>query len=484
MGKGFETWMIQAGCEPEGLYSMTNRELIAKASLTRHMPVRGEPILAQGDPRFVEFVHASFLRKGIRHLLPTLIKSLRRHGASFEAEGPPDTRESLRARLFFRLCELDSLSFIDRGGAHRIFTALAFVVKELVNLKQVNQYKKPIMSEESVYKLWREHTEVMKAHARTYNPGPGAAPGGAPGVPGDDHATPAVGGGTAGGAVSGGPGGALAAAPGCAHHAPGEKSAMTGSKSVKDRLWVDRYDVVVLPQNEVVRAIGKGLAGLSKRQLRDFQRKCSRLSEKINPVTHQTSFGSKRMVDLDAVVLCVADVVRMVDEQQLWAFQRLYRRLRRKHLGQPEKTFPRKLELAVRAMTGTAMCEGLFYHLYARATVRLPPEHKPEKNEDKDTGEEWTQSTSSVGTATEHSSVTTSPASGGYFTAEEAGVRKTVFNPTLFASLLLDRNLDLSRLVSAYRILPWFYRHLNRMAAMGGTGTVAYERRKRRVSRR
>ena len=46
---------------------------------------------------------------------------------------------------------------------------------------------------------------------------------------------------------------------------------------------------------------------------------------------------------------------------------------------------------------------------------------------------------------------------------------KSVFSPLVFGSLLLEANLDLSRLVCMYKVLPFIYQFLQRLAQGMGT---------------
>lgn len=233
--------------------------------------------------------------------------------------------------------------------------------------------------------------------------------------------------------------------------------------------------MLVVPLNELGRSSMRGMQALTKRQHREFLRRTSRFSEQINPAT-ATGFGAKRMVDFDAVCHCTAETVRMIDDQQFWAFQRLYHRLRRRQgvvvapppggpgtsqQGVPPAPVvevpPRKLEQAVRAVTGSALCEHLFYHLYSKAMVRTPAKEPPKA------GEEETPFGTQI--------------------VARAEVKST-FNPLVFGSLLLEANLDLGRLVCIYKVLPFMYRFLQRLSQGMGTGGFVAGATKKKGRRR
>merc|ERR1711904_307795 len=115
--------------------------------------------------------------------------------------------------------------------------------------------------------------------------------------------------------------------------------------------------------------------GLNRRHLYRMTQKSQLKGRK-----HEHEHSSKRQVDLDIFLTELVEELRVVECQQIWAFQRFHFRVLRRYNreeGKSDKTEvpPRRLEEALCLLTGLQF-ESLFYHLYAQSILPSGPDDK------------------------------------------------------------------------------------------------------------
>lgn len=116
-----------------------------KVSASRNMPVFGVPRFVD-NLGFADAVHADFVRRDIRDLLPTFLGSAIIH-----------RKHSLRVQMFLRLLQIGS-DTIGIGTAHKLFTALAFLTRDLSNARDKAKLIANIIDGDQIKDLWKDLT--------------------------------------------------------------------------------------------------------------------------------------------------------------------------------------------------------------------------------------------------------------------------------------------------------------------------------------
>jgi len=161
------------------------------------------------------------------------------------------------------------------------------------------------------------------------------------------------------------------------------------------------------------------------------QRRLNRISAKAFPKGAMEQHSSKRQVDLDIYSFELASEMQIQEDQQIWAFTRLYWRLQRRCAPRgvvlPSDTRlievpPHLLEESICLFTGIK-CETFFYHMYAQSVLPAEP-----------------------------------------------GDRKGTFNQMVFVRLLLHHNINLARLVAGLSFMFHVESWKNKLRAEGKLG--------------
>jgi hypothetical protein len=352
----------------------------SKVSTARNLNNFGVPYFIE-PLSFADLVHGDFVKRGVRDLLPHFVGSTL-----------ANRKESLRLQMFLRLLQIGN-DALGVGTAHKVFTALAFLTRDLAEARDKAKFAASIVDAQQIKDLWTHFTTGKSS--RVTIPVPNAVA-------------------------------ALQKTLPCLSRRQARQfqnmSSKISSKLFESRAFLKHHKSIGTDiQKEMS---NQEFRGFNKEPTVDLEPSPTPTFERDDPGSPTSNDSSRKSdhhkkvgkyLDFDVMVDCFAQTVQVIETQQLYAFLRWYRTFSKihgeknddlDHCGcQVGEVKPWVLERLVGYFTGVKT-SAIFYQLYQKAIRYTSPEDQ-------------------VGT----------------------------FDPMIFAQSLINVGLDFGRLVGAYKIM-------------------------------